>query len=699
VTLSVDGKKYKNVGAKFRGNSSFFAVQEGQKRSFNLTLDFVDRDQNLYGYRTLNLLNAHSDPSFLRTVLYNHIAREYTPAPKANFVKVVVNGESWGVYINAQQFNKEFSEEWFDERGGARWKVPAGGGGGRSLNYNGDDPAAYASYELKSKSSKQVRSDLIELCRVLNEIPIDQLDTKLDSVLNVDRVLWFLALDNALIDSDGYYTRGSDYLIYQDQQFGRFHVLPYDSNEVFRLPSAGRGRGGPGGPGGRGGPPGFGGRPGFGRPPGFGGPPGVGEGRQDRPIRPGGEDGGPGDRGTRPQQGEAQRPPRDAGAAPVGFALSPFAGEEREEFPLINRLLANPRIRARYVAHVRTIANRWLDWKLIGPIIEDYRALIDKEIDADTRKLSSYADFAASLEQAQVGSRRPAPGLKTFVEARRDYLINHPDLKRPAPRIHSVNHRVVGEPEASGVTARDSVRVQAMVSDELLANEVLLYFATARNAPFTVRPMTDDGIHLDNRVFHAVIPAQLAGSHIFYYVEARSTAQGTSSFEPESSELHALNYRVAAPVATASAIVINEVLASNSRSARDAQGEFEDWIELYNTSDKAVVLSNMYLSDKDDNPRKWAFPTGTTIAPGGYLIVWADEDGGAKEGLHANFKLSQSGETVRLVDTDDRANAILDSVTFDKQKTDVSMGRYPNGSGSLRPMKPSPNQKNESGTE
>ena len=75
--------------------------------------------------------------------------------------------------------------------------------------------------------------------------------------------------------------------------------------------------------------------------------------------------------------------------------MSPFAGEEREEFPLINRLLANPRLRARYVAHVRTIANQWLDWKVIGPVIEDYRALIDKEIDADTRKLSSYAEFVA----------------------------------------------------------------------------------------------------------------------------------------------------------------------------------------------------------------------------------------------------------------------------------------------------------------
>jgi hypothetical protein len=237
-----------------------------------------------------------------------------------------------------------------------------------------------------------------------------------------------------------------------------------------------------------------------------------------------------------------------------------------------------------------------------------------------------------------------------------------------------------------------------MVSDHLLANEVLLYVATARNAPFTVIPMTEHGEHLDTRVFFAVIPSHPAGSHIHYYVEARSTDVGTSSFAPESSELQALNYRVIAPVASNSPVVINEVLASNTRSAKDPQGEFDDWIELYNTSDKTVTLSGMYLSDKKDNPRKWAFPAGTKIQPKGFLIVWADEDGGAKGGLHANFKLSQSGESVQLVDADDRANAILDSFSFEKQKADVSVGRYPNGSGSLRQMKPSPNQKNESGT-
>ena len=63
--------------------------------------------------------------------------------------------------------------------------------------------------------------------------------------VDVDGVLWFLALDNALINSDGYWTRASDYTLYLDEK-GKFHVIPHDMNEAFR-PAGGPGMGGPGG--------------------------------------------------------------------------------------------------------------------------------------------------------------------------------------------------------------------------------------------------------------------------------------------------------------------------------------------------------------------------------------------------------------------------------------------------------------------
>ena len=61
ATLTVDGKKYANVGVHFRGKSSYGMVPAGYKRSLNVSLDFVEKDQRLYGYKTLNLLKSHID--------------------------------------------------------------------------------------------------------------------------------------------------------------------------------------------------------------------------------------------------------------------------------------------------------------------------------------------------------------------------------------------------------------------------------------------------------------------------------------------------------------------------------------------------------------------------------------------------------------------------------------------------------------
>lgn len=249
ATLTVDGKRYPDVGVHFRGMSSFMMVGEGHKRSLNLALDFAHKDQQLGGYRTLNLLNSHEDPTFLRTVLAQQIAREYLPAPKANFVRVVINGENWGLYVNSQQFNKDFTKEWFGTTKGARWKVEGSPGGHGGLNYIDDEVKSYRSiYTIKTKDDAKSWGDLIRLCKVLNETPPAQLEAALSPLLDIDGVLKFLALENVLVNNDGYWVRSSDYNLYEDEK-GRFHVIPHDVNETFSSSPGG----GPGGPGGRGG--------------------------------------------------------------------------------------------------------------------------------------------------------------------------------------------------------------------------------------------------------------------------------------------------------------------------------------------------------------------------------------------------------------------------------------------------------------
>ncbi|MGB7324082.1 MAG: PKD domain-containing protein, partial [Rubripirellula sp.] len=112
----------------------------------------------------------------------------------------------------------------------------------------------------------------------------------------------------------------------------------------------------------------------------------------------------------------------------------------------------------------------------------------------------------------------------------------------------------------------------------------------------------------------------------------------------------------------------------------DEAGAFEDWVELYNPGTTSVDLSGFYLTDDATDPTQWQFPAGSTIDAGGYLIIWADGDTDQGDD-HAAFKLSAGGESVLLYNVD--GTTLVDSVTFGEQTTDVSYGRFPDGSSTL----------------
>ena len=131
---------------------------------------------------------------------------------------------------------------------------------------------------------------------------------------------------------------------------------------------------------------------------------------------------------------------------------------------------------------------------------------------------------------------------------------------------------------------------------------------------------------------------------------------------------------------------INEFMASNNTTLADGEGGYDDWIEIYNDSDGPLDVGGMYLTDDLGAPSKWMIPTGnpglTTIASKGYLLIWADNEAGS--GLHAPFKLGAGGEEIGLYDTDANGRGLIDSVTFGGQETDISYGRYPDGTNDLR---------------
>ncbi|MSR42232.1 MAG: spore coat protein CotH, partial [Phycisphaerales bacterium] len=187
ATMTVDGVSYAGVGVHFRGASSYMTVPKGSKRSLNVSIDHTDAKLRLHGASTLNLLNSNGDPSMLSTLLYSRLAAPHIPVPKANFVEVVVNGASWGVFVNVEQFNKLFvAEHWPQFKGeGARWKVPGSPQGSAGLADKGDDVAAYQSrYEIKSKARDEDWKDLMHLCDVLTNTPAEELEAKLQPILD-----------------------------------------------------------------------------------------------------------------------------------------------------------------------------------------------------------------------------------------------------------------------------------------------------------------------------------------------------------------------------------------------------------------------------------------------------------------------------------------------------------------------------------
>lgn len=129
-------------------------------------------------------------------------------------------------------------------------------------------------------------------------------------------------------------------------------------------------------------------------------------------------------------------------------------------------------------------------------------------------------------------------------------------------------------------------------------------------------------------------------------------------------------------------VTINEWMAANTRTLKDPADEhFEDWIELYNPNEVPVDLTGYSLTDRpEDVTERWVVPPSVSIAPRGYLLVWADGESdqytpGAAD-LHAPFRLSQDGESIGLFGPD---GALVDLVTFEAQANDISEGRWPDG--------------------
>lgn len=349
----------------------------------------------------------------------------------------------------------------------------------------------------------------------------------------------------------------------------------------------------------------------------------------------------------------------------LATSWDPLFNTRESALPLLNVLLNIPELRQRYLAHYRVLMEDAIKPSIAHKKIEAYAQLIDTYIASpDAVRMHSYSEYIAELQI-----------IKSFFSTRYEYLQNHRDIARDEVMIDAVEDSVAGQPS---VRPKDdqSVVVSARIGGDVAARAVSLYYGSGLMGNFTKVPMMEPD---DGEEYSAAIPPYPKGTYVRYYVEAiANDSAGTASYNPKGAEHDVYIYQVQAADTITSPVVINEIMASNSSTAIDEEGEYGDWIELYNNSDQAVNLTGWYLTDEDTNLQRWPFPQGTIIDANSILVIWADDKAALTTGLHANFKLSASGENVFLVNPDSK---FADKLTYERAETDASFARMPNGSG------------------
>jgi hypothetical protein len=149
-------------------------------------------------------------------------------------------------------------------------------------------------------------------------------------------------------------------------------------------------------------------------------------------------------------------------------------------------------------------------------------------------------------------------------------------------------------------------------------------------------------------------------------------------------------------------VSINEWMAANNSAsgiADPADGDYDDWFELYNPGATSADLAGCYLTDNLTNRFQFRIPDGYSIPAGGFLLVWADGEPGQnatnRADLHVNFNLRAAGEAIGLFAAD---GTPIDAVTFGQQTNNVSLGRSPDGSDNIVVLAmPSPRTANSAG--
>ena len=600
----INGEPFNSVGVRYKGNSSY--DPDNAKNPFNIKLDYIIENQAVDNYSTLKLSNCVSDPTFLREVLGYETGRKYIPASQANYANVYVNGALIGLYINVESVNKTFTENHFQTRDAAYFK----GEIGDEIHYlnqvwlhYGPDTTLYSElYEIESDYGWEALEHFLD---VFNNSP-----AMMEEVLDVDRLLWFIGLQDLMVNLDSPLVWARNYYVCQDAG-GKFNPVLWDLNNCFGLFNVAFGYG-------------------------------------------------------YLNLQEMQE-------------LDPFLNSSQPNYGMIYNVLNDPTYKQMYIAHMKTMVEENFTGGMLLDRALEIQSLIAESVRADTNKNYTYEEFLSNVRNSLGYGTALTVGLTELMDARADFILDH--------RLFLGVPPVCGEITCTPFPLPANSMVWFNVEAENAAY-VMLGHRNNNTERFSKTEMFDDGLHNDGLAGDGVYGAGVTTGYyeLQYYLYCENDEAGRFYPERAESEYYTL------PIMNG--VCINEFMADNETIITDPQGEFEDWIEIFNNSYAPVILDEYYLTDDFTQPDKWAFPD-TSLAPGGFLLIWADDDT-FDAGLHTNFKLNKTGEQLGLYIGQNENLFAVDQIEFGVQAEDTSFGRLPDGEDNWVFLQPTPGYENQS---
>ena len=345
--------------------------------------------------------------------------------------------------------------------------------------------------------------------------------------------------------------------------------------------------------------------------------------------------------------------------------------------PLMTKLFESERNRKMYLAHIRTIVEENFLNQEYSMRAESLKTMIYQDVLNDTNKFYSDDDFITNIDDQVSLVSSICPGITQLMDVRSEYLSSYPGYSGQ-PEISNISN------SSEGILLGSDLWIYAEISDATYAH---VSYRFGNNQRFVSVEMFDDGAHNDGSAGDGLYGCKIQGcsNSVDYYLYADNDASGVFSPARAAHEFYNMNSNL-----SSGDLVINEVMSNNVSVAADPSGNFEDWVELYNTTDFPISTNNLYLSDNLTNLLKWDLPNHV-IPANGFYVIWADEDGDQGE-EHANFKLSNAGEIISMSNAD---STFIDDVSYQMQNIDVAYGRSPNGIGDFTMLTPTYNSSND----